>query len=283
MDANDMYSSILPVNDLPSQGDTRTGYFKLYEDDQRLETKATELFADQLNLIDEIMTLLYETIVIDFAKVDVWGLDEQRRFTHAGVNASFSYLIFARKSIVQGYFYEVQLALRSALEWYERAGLFHEDATAVEKFVLKGKLSDSEVRLRLKNVLEERSSGTGTTLRLRLNRLHGRYSNLGHANFQSLALRAFTRAPVTSNTVDRQQLAKSMGTGFVFGGYLTREIAYASFIDMIELSEALLQISMAQFPELKSELRPKQKLLRERAEFASTSMRKALKRAEQEI
>lgn len=267
-----IFDPILPVRDLPKQRDAARGYSQLFSDDEALRQKFEELFKNQLRVFDEMMAFNYELLIIVYQNVDVWKDIKQRRFVHAALSSSFNHLLFARKAISLGYPFENQLVFRSAMEWFGRAVLFHEDEAAVEQFINQGDLKDSCVRNRLEAIFDLKQPGAGRSAAKLLRRLYRQFSTFGHATFQSLVTRTFVRPPKAKNKTQRRNISKVLGKGVIFGGFMTRELAYLALINMFSLSEMVMQIAVAQIPNDKPDIVRKHEELRAKATASITAM-----------
>lgn len=244
----DMFDPIMPLTDLPRQSEAQSHYYEFHNEDEKHRIAFDARFTEQVQLFEKMMAFNFESLVVIYKNVDVWAEDRQRRFVHASLSSSFNHLMFARKAISLGYPFENQLVLRSALEWFERATLFHEDVTAVQEFITDGDIQDRHVRDRIEEIFDVKQLNTGSDAAKILRKLYRRFSTFGHATLQSLATRTFPSTPKAKTKRQRVNISKTLGLGISFGGSVSKDTAYLALIDMISLAEMLMQLLVSQIP-----------------------------------
>lgn len=258
--------SIRPDNDDILKMSLDDAYLHLMNEDMALRAAAQRDFSESLSLFDGFQKMNLYVIRTLHGNQESWATSLQRRLIVASIMAAFNDLLFARHAVLLGYYLDSQLVLRRAQEWIGRAMLFHQDTSSVDEYVSQGRIEDKSVRIRLQK--EFTSFGyhdIGADLKNNLQVDYSRRSELGHASFAALAVRSFPDAPFVKTLKQRRAVSEHIGLGYRLGGHVGRASGFTAFLELIKLSEMLLQIGLAQIPGPKLDLDNRYREFREAA------------------
>ncbi len=224
-------------------------YQELLEDDFRhREAVVTEL-SRSFALFDEIMVFMLELIQLNYKHKAEWEDDPQRRVVAALITEGFNGLLLARHVISLGYYTESWILLRRIQECLSRAGLFHEDRDAANRFLNGEELKDSWVRKRLEKVFCKKGhQEAGKSVADDLWRSYTWRSKYGHMNLVALVWRSPPLDAEDAASTDPSALARRVGRTPIIGGLLPLHAGFAAFGELDKLAEGLVQIAAAKIP-----------------------------------
>jgi len=200
----------------------------ILRDDRKNYDRAELELAEDIELMDDAITLYIESLQAAFRLIHEWKSNICNQAAIAMVVSTLNYILLARYGILLGYYPEVRDLLRGCYERLSRCCVFFVDDKAARRFLSGEQIKQAEVDRELSR-LESLDKSNEVLKSLRA--YYGFLSESIHPNLKSFEAR-----------YGEKDLAEKVGLQCVFGGLMSSKLGHVCIVRTVQTVLSTLRI-----------------------------------------